>query len=250
MRKLIFFLFAGLLLASCDKEDAPDCFQTVGEMVSKELEVEPFHELIVYKGIKLFIQQGEKQKITIESGKNLIGEITAEVQEGRLRLRNGNGCNLFREYDVTKVYVTVPDLSWLQNAGNNTIQGIGELHFPEIWLRSYDQEDVADIYTIGDFKLNLVSESIRITSDNYSNFFLSGNTDYLDAYFADGDGRLEGAELKAQTVEIQHRGTNKLIVNPQQVLKGEIRSTGDVISVNKPPAVDIETFYTGKLIFR
>lgn len=249
MKKLIYLFWMIFLFNSCDKEDAPDCFQTVGEMTSKEVEVEAFHELIVYKGIKLFIQQGEKQRVVIESGKNLIGEISAEVENGRLSLRNGNGCNLFRDYNVTKVYVTVPDLSWLQNAGNNTIEGIGELHFPEIWLRAYDQENISEIYTIGDFRLNLISESIRITSDNYSHFYLSGSTEYLDAYFADGDGRLEGAGLIAQTVEIQHRGTNKLIVNPQQVLKGEIRSTGDVISVNRPPVVEIETFYTGDLIF-
>lgn len=249
MRKLIYLALLGFFFAGCDKEDAPDCFQTVGDMVTQEVTVAPFHELIVYKGIKLFIRQGEEQKVIIESGKNLIGEISAEVEDGRLSLRNSNGCNLFRDYNVTKVYVTVPDLSWLQNAGNNAIEGIGELHFPEIWLRAYDQENISDIYTIGDFRLNLVSESIRITSDNYSHFFLSGSTGYLDAYFAAGDGRLEAADLIAQTVEIQHRGTNKLIVNPQQVLKGEIRSTGDVISVNRPPVVDIETFYTGSLIF-
>ena len=60
---------------------------------------------------------------------------------------------------------------------------------------------------------------------------------------------LAGRDLIAQTVDIQHRGTNKIIVNPQQLLKGEIRSTGDVISVNRPPVVDVETFYSGRLIF-
>ena len=250
MKKLMSIFLLIFSLTSCDKEDAPDCFQTAGAMITKEVEVEPFHELIVYKGIQLFIQQGEEQKILIESGKNLIGEIHVEVENGRLSIRNGNECNFFREYNITKVYVTVQNLDWLQNAGNNVITGIGELHFPEIWLRAYNQENISDIYTIGDFKLDLVSENIRITSDNYSNFFLSGSTEHLDAYFAAGDGRLEGAGLIAQTVEIQHRGTNKLIVNPQNVLKGEIRSTGDVISVNRPPVVQVETFYNGRLIFK
>lgn len=238
-----------LLVQACDKEDAPDCFKTVGKMTSKEVSVEAFHELIVYKGIKLFIEQGPEHKVVIESGENLIGEISAEVENGRLSLKNGNGCNLFRDYNVTKVYVTVPDLTWLQNAGNNVIEGRGELHFPEIWLRSYDQEKDPEIYTIGDFRLHLISDKIRITSDNYSNFFLTGKVNSFDVYIADGDARLEGRDLIAQTVDIQHRGTNKIIVNPQQLLKGEIRSTGDVISVNRPPVVDVETFYSGRLIF-
>src|SRR5690606_27317619 len=112
------FIFLLLVaLTGCDKEDAPDCFQAAGVMVTREVEVEPFHELIVHKGIRLFIQQGEEHKVVIETGKNLLGDISAEVENERLILRNANDCNFFRDYNITAVYVTVPDLSWLQNAG-------------------------------------------------------------------------------------------------------------------------------------
>ncbi|HSJ11761.1 MAG TPA: DUF2807 domain-containing protein, partial [Gillisia sp.] len=122
--------------------------------------------------------------------------------------------------------------------------------FPTIWLRSFNQEKDKEIYTNGDFKLDLVSDYLRITGDNYSNFFLTGSTDYFNLYIADGDGRVESAGLISEVVEIQHRGTNKLFVNPQQELKGEIRSTGDVISINRPPVVNLPAYYTGKLIFQ
>ena len=238
-----------ILLLGCDTEDAPDCFQTAGKMTSREVILDPFHEIIVFKGIKLFIEQGPAQKIIVESGENLIGEISAEVENGRLSLRNGNGCNLFRDYNVTSVYVTVPDLTGLQNAGNSVIEGRGELHFPKIWLRSYDQEKEADIYNIGDFRLHLISENIELIGDNYSNFFLSGRVDHLDIHIIEGNGRIEARDLPAQTVEVHHAGTNKVIVNPQQVLRGETRSTGDLISVNRPPVVEVESFYTGQLVF-
>lgn len=243
------FIFT-LMFFSCDKEDAPDCFKTTGSIIQKEVFADEFEELIVYGRTKLYIEQGEEQKVVIESGENLISDISVEVIDGRLILKNNISCNLFREYDVTSVYVTVPNLTWLQNAGSKTIEGVGELNFPVIWLRSFNQEKDPEIYTNGDFRLHLNSESIRITGDDFSNFFLRGTTGYLDAYFAAGDGRLEAAELIAETVEIQHRGTNKLIVNPQQVLKGEIRSTGDVISVTRPPVVRVETFYLGELYFQ
>lgn len=238
-----------ILVLGCNTEDAPDCLQTAGDMTSREVSLEPFEEIIIYKGIKLFIEQGPEQKIVIESGENLIDEISAEVENGRLSLRNGNGCNLFRDYNVTSVYVTVPDLTLLQNAGNNVVEGKGELHFPEIRLRSYDQQKEPEIYNIGDFRLHLISESIEITGDNYSNFFLSGSVNHLDINIVEGNGRIEGRDLVAQTVEVHHAGTNKVIVNPQQLLRGEIRSTGDIISVNRPPVVEVESFYTGKLLF-
>ncbi|WP_424493314.1 head GIN domain-containing protein [Salinimicrobium sp. GXAS 041] len=250
MKKAFLTIFLVLIFAACNEEDAPDCFQTAGKMISEEVELPAFEELIVYGRIKLYIEQGEEQKVVIKSGENLISEVTAEVQNGRLSLRNGNECNFFREYDLTSVHITVPNLSWLQNAGNNTIESVGELHFPEIWLRSFNQEKDPEIYTNGDFDLHLVSDYVRITSDNYSNFFLTGETRYFDVYIADGDTRLEAADFPADIVEIQHRGTNKLIVNPLQTIKGEIRSTGDVISVRRPENVSIETFYSGKLIFQ
>ncbi|MFT4803434.1 MAG: hypothetical protein ACI9YE_000627, partial [Psychroserpens sp.] len=45
------------------------------------------------------------------------------------------------------------------------------------------------------------------------------------------------------------RSSNDMIINAQQSLTGEIRSTGDVIVVNTPLVVDVEQFYTGALIF-
>ena len=250
MKTAPFLLILLLLFSGCDKEDAPACLQAAGEMTSIEVEVAPFDELIVYGRIKLFIEQGTEHKVIIQDGANLIENITATVENGRLSLRNNNNCNFFRDYNTTTVFVTVPNLSWLQNAGNNTIESVGALHFPKIWLRSFNQEKDKEIYTNGDFKLDLVSDYLRITGDNYSNFFLTGSTNYFNLYIADGDGRVESAGLISEVVEIQHRGTNKLFVNPQQELKGEIRSTGDVISVNRPPVVNLPAYYTGKLIFQ
>ncbi len=247
--KKVLIIFLLIVLSGCDTEDAPACFKRTGDIISKEVEVAKFEELIVYGRIKLYIEQGDEQKVIVEAGKNLIENISATVEGNRLVLKNSNSCNLMRDYNTTTIYVTVPNLTWLQHAGNNTIESIGTLNFPNIWLRSLNQEKDKEIYTNGDLKLNLVSNYIRVTTDNYSNFFLTGETNYLNLYIADGDSRVEAENLIAGTVEIQHRGTNKLIVNPQEILKGEIRSTGDVISKNKPPAVDIETFYTGKLVF-
>lgn len=244
---LLIFLF---FLQSCEREDLPGCFDTSGKMVTREAEVEPFNEVIVYGGIKLYIEQGEEHKVVIKSGENVIGDVDATVENGRLSLRTEATCNFFRDYLMATVYVTVPDLNWLQNAGSNTIESVGALNFPEIWLRSFNQEKEVGVYTNGDFDLELSSGRVRITSDGYSNFFLSGDAEYFYIYIASDNSRVEAAELIAETVEIQHRGTNKLIVNPQQVLKGEIRSTGDVISVNRPPTVSIGTFYSGKLIFQ
>ena len=67
-------------------------------------------------------------------------------------------------------------------------------------------------------------------------------------FFA-GSGRFEGADLIAQNIEVNHRGSNDMVVNPIQSLTGELRGTGNVIAVNQPPIVDVEETYIGELIF-
>jgi len=40
-----------------------------------------------------------------------------------------------------------------------------------------------------------------------------------------------------------------MFVNPQETLTGELRGTGDLISLNNPSVIEVEQYYTGKLIF-
>ena len=53
----------------------------------------------------------------------------------------------------------------------------------------------------------------------------------------------------AQKVNVWNRSSNDMIVNPQQEITGKISGTGNVICVNRPPIVDVEEQYKGRLIF-
>jgi len=248
MKKLI-IIFSVLCFPGCDSEDAGDCFQKSGEIVQQEIEVPDFSEIMVYDKIKLFIEQGAEQKVIIESGENLMNEITAEVEEGLLVLKNENACNLVRDYGITKIYVTTPNLEYLRHAGNLPLESVGTLKFENLWLVSENQALDPEIYTNGDFILDLEVENLRITNDNYSHFFLTGSVENFDGFFAAGDGRLEARDLVVQNYDLFHRGTNKLIINPQQSLKADIYSYGDIISINRPPQVNVTEHFRGKLIF-
>jgi len=82
-----------------------------------------------------------------------------------------------------------------------------------------------------------------------SSFYITGQTENLYIGFFSGSGRFEGENLTAQNVEVFHRGSNNIIVNPQLSITGALYSTGDLVSVNRPETVEVEEFYTGRLIF-
>ncbi|MBG7631669.1 MAG: DUF2807 domain-containing protein, partial [Bacteroidetes bacterium] len=102
MKKII-YIFTLLIFASCNDEKSNNCFQSAGKITQVEIELPIFDRVVVHERIELIITEGPEQKVIVESGENLIPDITVEVINNELVLTNYNTCNFFREYDLTKV---------------------------------------------------------------------------------------------------------------------------------------------------
>lgn len=246
MKKIIYLLV--FLVFACNSEDANDCFQTSGTIVQQEVDVVGFERILVNRDIELIITEAPEYKVTIETGENLINDVKAEVIGDRLVLTDDNNCNYVRDYGITKIYVEAPNLTEIRTSSQYEISSDGVLTYPSLRLFSEDFNEATD-FTVGDFRLSINSESLHITSNNISSFYIDGEVDDLFVGFFSGSGRFEGENLIAQNVDVNHRGSNDMIVNPQASLTGILRGTGNIISVNEPPTVEVERVYTGQLFF-
>ncbi|PKV49640.1 putative autotransporter adhesin-like protein [Aquimarina sp. MAR_2010_214] len=238
-----------LFLFGCDSENASDCFQRTGTIVRKEIEVADFTRILVNPNIELIIKEGATTSVIIETGDNLLNEVSAIVEDDRLVLSNTNDCAFFRDSNQTKIFVTAPNINEVRSGTQFDISSDGVLRYASLTLLSEDFGENTET-TTGTFHIQIDNESVSVVGNNIASFFVEGKTKLLNVNFASGTGRFEGANLVAENVQIFHRGTNKIIVNPQQSITGEIRSTGDVISVNRPSVIEVEEFFTGKLIFQ
>ena len=246
MKKLVYIVT--VLLFTCNSEDVNDCFQTSGTIIQEVVQVSSFERILVNRDIELIIKEGQEYKVKIETGENLIDEVNVEVVGNQLILTDNNSCNFVREFGLTKVYVEAPDLKELRTSSQYEISSDGILPYETLSLFSEDFNGGSE-FTVGDFRLNVASENIQISSNNISIFYLEGTVENLSVGFFSGSGRFEGRNLIAQNVNISHRSSNDMIVNPIQSLKGQLRGTGNLISVNEPPVVDVERIYTGQLFF-
>ncbi len=248
VRFIRYFLLLFVFVA-CDSEGAWDCIKAAGTITQEEIVLESFEKLDVRHRVQLIVRHGDEQKVILETGENLRGKITLNVTDGELRIDNGNNCNLVRDYGITKVYVTSPNITQIRNGSGLPVISEGVLAFPSLALISEDTAVEGDIHTVGDFYLQMDVQSLSIVANGKSNFFLSGNAE--NAFFGlySGDGRIEASNFIVQDLNIYHRSTNKMFVNPRQSIVGEIRSVGDVIAVHQPPEVEVVEFYTGRLIF-
>lgn len=247
--KNIFYILLIFLFAGCSSDKGWDCIQTEGTIVQKEISVQSFNKILVWERTKLFIQQGAEQKIVIETGENLMNDVEVSVTDGLLQIHNNNACNLTRDYGITKVYVTSPNISEIRSSTGYNIESIGVLRFPSLTLLSEDQENEDEFHIDGDFKLNLEVENLNIVANGLSKFYLSGSATNASLGLYAGDCRIYSENLIVQNLNVYHRSTGEIIVNPQQTLRGKIVSLGNVISKNRPPIVEVEELYRGKLIF-
>lgn len=237
-----------MLLASCNSENAGDCFQTTGSMIQEEVSLDAFDKILVNRDVELIVKEGAEQKVVIETGKNLLNDVEAIVTDGKLILSDNNSCNYVRDYGVTKVFVTSPNITEIRSSTQYDISSDGVLTYPSLTILSEDY-NVPNTFTVGDFRLQIDNTSFSVVFNNLSNCYVSGNTTNLNVTYAAGLSRFEGRNLIAQKVTIWNRSSNDMIINPIQQITGKISGTGNVICVNHPPVVQVEEQYKGRLIF-
>nr|WP_299175289.1 head GIN domain-containing protein [uncultured Allomuricauda sp.] len=249
MRKGI-ISYLTLILIACNGENTPDCFQNAGDLIRTTTEVPNFTTITVFENINLVLKEGAEQQVEIETGEFLQNEVSASVSDDRLLLRNENGCNFIRDYGLTTIYVTSPNITEIRSSTGLLISSDGVLNYPNLNLISESFINSESETTDGSFDLTLNAENVQITVNGIAFFKLAGASSNLNVLVAAGDSRIEAEGLVAQNVSMNHRGSNDIIVNPQSSISGVIRGTGDVISISRPPEVNVEELFNGKLIFR
>lgn len=248
--KKLFFIGLVFLILSCNSDTSWDCVQAAGETISKEYVLSEFSKIRIEDDVTLYLKQGETQEIKLETGENLLGDISVTIEGETLIVKNKNSCNLVRDYGITKVFVTTPNITEIRNSSAYDVIGEGVLNFPQLTLVSNSSVGPETIRKSGDFYLNINCDQFQISANGQSVFYITGYSQKASLSFDDEMPRFEGQNLVIDELTVSQRSANKMIVNPQQSIIGKIVATGDIISHNRPPLVDVKELFTGRLIFK
>lgn len=241
------FIFTSLctMVVSCNSDKAQECFRSAGATVNYEIPVAEFSSLKVGEGIELVIAEGDTQSVMVETGNNLKGYITANVVDGELQLTNSLSCNWVRNYNTTTITVTTPNLSKIYTATQWNIRSANTLHFENLEIKSgrYSQTASATI------NLDVDCNSLMI-EDNQNLFcYIRGKVNNINVDFYAGNARFDGSGLTAKNAYVFHRSSNDIRVKASELVKGTVLSTGNLVLLNHPPVVEVNTAYTGKVIY-
>lgn len=243
MRYICYITLILCITTGCDSENAPDCLKTSGELTETSIEVAPFNAIEINTEFNVILKEGPEQQVTLTTGTNLVPQIVYEVVDGTFIIRNNNSCQWARSYNYPTLTIVHPNITRIRQGGSGLIRSEGVLNYPKLTLLSEEQT--------GDFQLELSCDQLSITSNDLSNFHITGYAEALRIFFASGDGRFEGAGFKVRSANIKHRGTNDIIVYVTEALTGQILSTGDIIYVKTQPAtLDVSDENLGELIYK
>ena len=243
----LLMLLVFVFVTNCNDPDANDCFKTTGDQSETVLQLPEFTRVLVGRNVEAFIQEDSQYAIKIVTGENLLNGISVSVEEDQLIITDNNTCNFMRDYGTTKVYISSPDIREIRSSTQFRISSVGTLNYPNIAFISENFNN-GDALPLAEFTFDINAERLSVISNSLSNFYISGSVNQLYVGFFNGVGRFEGENLFANDVEVSHRGSNDIIVHPQESIIGVIRDTGDVIALNRPAIIAVDQLYTGQLI--
>lgn len=242
--KKILFLFLLIVTTSCGISE--DCFKGNGSPTTLTFPLEDFTKVKVYSGVGLVVKEGPEYEVRIETRDNIKDNIEVNLEGDMLVVKDNSTCNVARDYGVTTVYITAPNLEEIHSKTEQDIKSDGVLHYPELRVYSIDDDEGAGT---GDFYLDVNNEYLYIESNSVSNFYCNGEANRMVVFFSWGDGIFYGSDLQVQNIDVFHRGSNDMIIYPITNLTGAIYATGNVVLKNTPIEIQVEELYTGTIIY-
>jgi hypothetical protein len=173
-------------------------------------------------------------------------QVEAKVEDGTLKLSDQNSCNWTRSFETTQILVRTPTL---ENIFVNTEQKIsskGILDFPIIRFIAMTNNGKI---SVAEVNVAVQCQQLVIESNSNTHFKIQGSVPQANINFYHGLGFFYGEELLINQLQVFHRGAHDMKVRVANQISGKLLSTGNLVLLQVPQSINVEQFYTGKIIY-
>lgn len=229
-----------VFLASCNRENAPDCFQRAGEMKTIQRDLDDFSSMELHDYIQYELYDTAYVGVLITAPGNLISDIETEVTGDMLTVRNTNQCNFVRSYkNRITVRICAPEFGDIQNYATGDILSVNTITGTRF---SIDNRGAAGVQ-----RLTLNTDTVNIASHTgVSDAVLKGECDavYL---FNQGVGEIDARNLMSNYAFVNNSSLNDVYVYSRNYLYGYIQFSGNIFYGGNPDVVDREQDGEGEI---
>jgi len=235
-------LFSYLILfTSCKKQNDCDCIKSRGAPINEtRIITASFNALQTFDKIEVYYLQDTTVTtctIRVETGKNLMSNISTEVSNGVLQIKNLNKCNFVRSNNDVAVYVTAPHIYYFVQ------DGVGN-----IYSNTITQDSVSyNVNNSGDIHLDLNVHTVLGRLYGVGDVYLSGIGLY-HLVNAKGECFVNAQNLQTFYSYVVYGSTGEVHVNVANQLDAEIDYTGNIYYSGSATNINRVGTGSGKLI--
>ena len=236
MKNIRLFTVLGILLCITLSSQAQNRKTVYGnkKVVSKEREAGSFDGLRVSSGIDVYLKQGNKEAITVETDENLQEYILTEIDGGVLRVYTEVN---IRDSKEKKVYVTMKDIRSIKASSAGDVIGESIIKSDELELSAS---------SAGDIKLEVYARKLDVNISSSGDMTLSGEADVLEADMSSA-GDLKAYNLKVREADISASSAGDADVNVTERLRARSSSAGDINYTGNPRYIDANSSTAGSV---
>jgi len=236
--KTLNLALAGMMLLTLSYNSVKAQTKGNGNVTTQERQVSSFDAINVGCAIHLYISQGDKQKVEVETDENLQSKIVTKVNNGTLNL----SCDNVKDATKMDVHVTVVDLKKLDASGASKVTG-------ETLLKS----DQFELYTSGASKttlnietgtfinetsgaasntLNLKAGTANTEVSGAGNLTLKGTAEKHNTEVS-GAGNLKALEFVTNNTDAEVSGAGNAKIMARKQLKADLSGAGNLAYFDK-----------------
>lgn len=196
----------------------------------KVREVSPFSKIALKVDAKVYLEQGDKQNVRIETSSETLEALITEVKDRTLNIRFPNK-NMFKKWDPGKIeiYISVPDIDGLN------VSGSGDIISEQINSR------ILDLVVSGSGNIEIEKLNSEVINASVSG---SGNIKIEEGGVAEtfkvrtsGSGNVDAGGFEANNVDVQTSGSGNCHITSNGKITAKIAGSGNVYYSGNP-AID------------
>jgi hypothetical protein len=216
-------LATGFLQTAAAQKEKKETLEGNGNLVTKEIQVEPFTTLDASGVYELKLTQGNTEGVKIEADENLQELFTVRNEGSRLviHMKKMDNINL-RTKNKMRVYVSFKNLKALDLKTVGNVSSGNDLSFDELELTNR---------SVGNVDLELTATKLNLENSSVGNITLSGRAE--EAVMKNsGVGSLKAGNFVVQTLDIDNSGVGGAEVHATRGLKvkdsflGKVKNRG------------------------
>lgn len=193
-----------------------------GPIVRKEVKVAPFKGIELAISGNVYLREGSRQSVEVESHKNIIEVLSTDVMQDTWKIHFSRRV---RGYQKFNVYITVPELHRAAVSGSGNVRG----DTPFNWKGTVKLA----VSGSGDIQIELHSTEVDALISGSGDITVTGTSGRLQAAIS-GSGNIRAGGLAVDTAAVRISGSGDCSTHPRSELEATISGSGNVAYYGKP----------------